>query len=98
MPGGVVTGAPKIETIKFISENENEPRGPYGGAIGRFTLNGDCDFCLPIRSLFCKQDKCFAQTSAGVVYDSVPEKEYQEIINKLGAMHQTLKELSVTVE
>ncbi len=94
MPGGVVTGAPKIETIKIIDNNEQEPRGPYGGAVGRFTLNGDCDFCLPIRSLFCKDDKCFAQTSAGIVYDSIPEKEYTEINHKLAAMHQTLTELS----
>ena len=94
LPGGVVSGAPKLETIRIIDANENNPRGPYGGAVGRFTLNGDCDFCLPIRSLFCKEDQCFAQTSAGVVYDSVPEKEYKEITYKLAAMHQTLTELS----
>jgi anthranilate synthase component 1 len=92
-PGGVVTGAPKIETIKIIAENENAPRGPYGGAVGRFAFSGDCDFCLPIRSIFCKGDDCFAQTSAGIVYDSVPEKEYDELTNKLAAMKQTLSEL-----
>ena len=92
-PGGVVTGAPKIETIKIIGDNENAPRGPYGGAVGRFSFNGDCDFCLPIRSIFCAGDRCFAQTSAGVVYDSVPEREYAELTNKLAAMRQTLHEL-----
>ena len=92
-PGGVVTGAPKIETIKIINDNENAPRGPYGGAVGRFSLNGDCDFCLPIRSIFCAGDQCYAQTSAGVVYDSVPEREYAELTNKLAAMRQTLHEL-----
>ena len=95
LPGGVVTGAPKIETLKIIEENENRPRGPYGGAVGRFSFNGDCDFCLPIRSIFCVGDECFAQTSAGVVYDSVPENEFREVIAKLAAMSQTLKELGV---
>lgn len=95
LPGGVVTGAPKIETLKIIEENENRPRGPYGGAVGRFSFNGDCDFCLPIRSIFCVGDDCFAQTSAGVVYDSVPEREFNEVLAKLAAMSQTLKDLGV---
>lgn len=90
LPGGVVSGAPKIETVKIIAENEHIPRGPYGGAVGRFGFNGDCDFCLPIRSLFCTGDKAFAQTSAGVVFDSVPENEYQEVQRKLAAMKTTL--------
>jgi anthranilate synthase component 1 len=93
LPGGVVTGAPKIETIKIIDENENTPRGIYGGAIGRFSLNGDCDFCLPIRSIFCVGDECYIQTSAGIVYDSIPAKEYIEVKNKLAAMKQTLEDL-----
>ena len=90
LPGGVVTGAPKIETVKIIDKNEAQPRGPYGGAVGRFSFNGDCDFCLPIRSLFCDGDNCFAQTSAGVVYDSKPAREYQELQRKLDAMRTTL--------
>lgn len=93
-PGGVVTGAPKIETIKIIHENEQQPRGPYGGAVGRFALNGDCEFCLPIRSIFCYGDQAYIQTSAGIVHDSVPEKEYQEVQNKLAAMRQVLQDLS----
>lgn len=90
MPGGVVTGAPKIETMKIIARNEGEPRGPYGGAIGRFSLNGDMAFCLPIRSLFCHEDSCYSQTCSGIVFDSNPEAEYQEVINKLAAMSQTI--------
>lgn len=92
-PGGVATGAPKIETIKIIDENERLPRGPYGGAVGRISLNGDATFALAIRSLFCAGDDCFAQTSAGIVYDSLPEKEFQEVCNKLAAMKQVLEEL-----
>jgi anthranilate synthase component 1 len=93
LPGGVVAGAPKIETLKIIAENENSARGCYGGAIGRFSFSGNCDFCLPIRSIFCKGDKCYVQTSAGIVYDSVPEKEYDEVLRKLAAMQQTLSAL-----
>jgi len=93
LPGGVVTGAPKIETVKIIEENESLPRGPYGGAVGRFSLSGDCDFCLPLRSIFCYKDDCYAQTCAGIVYDSQPEKEYSEVISKLAAMKQTLEKL-----
>jgi anthranilate synthase component 1 len=70
-PCGVLTGAPKIETIKIIEHNEPEPRGPYGGAVGRFSFNGDCVFTMPIRSLFCEwQMNAIAQTSSGVVLDS----------------------------
>lgn len=90
LPGGVVSGAPKIETMKIIDRNEQAPRGPYGGAVGRFSLNGDCAFCLPIRSIFCNGDECFVQTSSGVVYDSVAENEYQEIRHKLGAMARAI--------
>jgi anthranilate synthase component 1 len=94
LPGGVVSGAPKIETIKIIDRNESEPRGPYGGAVGRFSFNGDGVFCLPIRSIFCNGDRCYAQTSSGIVYDSVAAKEYQEICNKLKAMARAIDSVS----
>lgn len=93
-PCGVLTGAPKIETIKIIQRNEPEPRGPYGGAVGRFSLNGDCVFTMPIRSLFCVSDECFAQTSSGVVLDSNAEDEYNEVMQKLAAMEQVIEELA----
>lgn len=91
LPGGVVAGAPKIETIKIIHESEGLPRGPYGGAVGRFSMNGDMVFCLPIRSLFCKGDHCFTQTSSGIVYDSDPDKEYEEIAHKHAAMKMAIE-------
>jgi anthranilate synthase component 1 len=93
LPGGVTSGAPKIETLKIIADNEKAPRGPYGGGVGRISFNGDGVFCIPIRSLFCKGDAAFAQTCAGIVYDSIPEKEYQEVLNKLAAMQQVLNDL-----
>ncbi|MBP6880033.1 anthranilate synthase component I family protein [Candidatus Saccharibacteria bacterium] len=92
-PCGVLTGAPKIETIKIIEHNEPEPRGPYGGAVGRFSFNGDCVFTMPIRSLFCSGNECYAQTSSGVVLDSNTEDEYSEVIKKLAAMEQVIEEL-----
>jgi anthranilate synthase component 1 len=90
LPGGVVSGAPKVETVKIIAGNEQAPRGPYGGALGYFGLNGNCTFAIPIRSLFISGNKGFAQTSSGIVYDSVAENEYQELINKLQAMSNVL--------
>jgi anthranilate synthase component 1 len=95
MPGGVVSGAPKIETAKIISRNEPQPRGVYGGAIGHFGLNGNCTFAIPIRTVFIKGKKAFAQTSSGIVYDSNPEYEYQEILNKLEAMKKVLAEFEI---
>jgi anthranilate synthase component 1 len=93
MPCGVLTGAPKIETMKIISRNEDRPRGPYGGAIGRFSFNGDCAFALPIRGLFCAGDYCFSQACAGIVFDSDPEKEYDEVVAKLAGMRKTIKDV-----
>lgn len=94
MPCGVLTGAPKIETMKIIARNENHPRGPYGGAVGRFSFNGDCAFAMPIRSLFCSGDACFNQACAGIVFDSDPDKEYDEVVAKLAGMEQTIKDAS----
>ncbi len=89
-PMGTVCGTPKIETIKIIDANEKEPRGPYGGGVGQFGFNGDCTFALALRSLFVSNTYAYAQTSGGIVYDSVAEKEYEEIQRKLEAMKKTL--------
>lgn len=89
-PAGTVSGAPKIEAIKIIDENETEPRGPYGGGVGYFGFNGDAMFAIAIRSIFINGTKAFAQTSGGNVYDSKPENEYNEIQHKLAAMKEVL--------
>ena len=89
-PAGTLSGAPKIEAMKIINEIEDEGRGPYGGAIGQFSFNGDCTFAIPIRSIFIKGNKAYAQTCGGNVYDSDPEKEYLEIERKLAAMKTVL--------
>lgn len=90
-PAGTLTGAPKIEAMKIIDTNEPEARGPYGGAVGHFGFNGDCTFAMAIRSLFVKRDRAYAQTSGGIVYDSVAEKEYEEIQRKLAAMRMVME-------
>ena len=89
-PAGTLSGAPKIESMKIINHLEKEPRGPYGGAVGHFGFDGNCTFAISIRSLFISGNKAYAQTSGGVVLDSKPEKEYQEIVNKLAAMKEVL--------
>lgn len=90
-PAGTLTGAPKIEAMKIIEENEPEGRGPYGGAVGHFGFNGECTFAIAIRSLFISQENAYIQTASGIVYDSVAEKEYDEIKRKLQAMKTVLK-------
>lgn len=89
-PAGTLSGAPKIESMKIIDRIENEPRGPYGGAVGHFGFNGDSTFAIPIRTIFGVDDKAFIRASGGVVYDSTPDGEYQEIQNKLAATRQAL--------
>lgn len=89
-PAGTLSGAPKIEAIKIISEQEPDGRGAYGGALGQFCFNGDCIFAIPIRSLFVNGEKAYAQTCGGNVYDSNPEDEYLEIQRKLSAMKVVL--------
>jgi anthranilate synthase component 1 len=90
-PAGTLSGAPKIEAMKIINSIENDGRGPYGGAVGQFGFNGDCTFAIPIRSLFIKGEKGYAQTCGGIVYDSDAENEYIEIERKLEAMKIVLK-------
>lgn len=89
-PTGTLTGAPKIEAMKIIDRNESCARGPYGGAVGNFGFNGDCTFAIAIRSLFISGEYAFTQTSGGIVYDSKPDREYDEILQKLSAIKEVL--------
>ncbi|HWY98193.1 MAG TPA: anthranilate synthase component I family protein [Bacteroidia bacterium] len=90
-PAGTLSGTPKIESMKIIERLENNPRGPYGGAIGYFGFNGDCKMAIPIRSLFISDREGYAQASGGVVWDSTPEGEYMEIQNKLAGMQKAIE-------
>lgn len=91
-PAGTLSGAPKIESMKIIQRLEGDARGPYGGAVGQFGLNGNATFTIPIRTLFISGEDAFARASSGIVYDSVPKNEYEEIQRKLAAMDLCLKE------
>ena len=85
-PAGTLTGAPKVRAMETIAELEDEPRGPYGGAVGYFAFGGDMDFAICIRTAAVEHGRMTVRAGAGVVYDSVPENEYRETVNKAGAM------------
>jgi len=79
---GTLTGAPKIEAMKLLRKYETGKRGYYGGSIGYFTPDGNFDSCILIRSMRFKNDHVYIKVGAGIVYDSVPETEWEETINK----------------
>lgn len=83
LPAGTVSGAPKIRAMEIINELEKVKRGIYSGAIGYFSANGNMDFALAIRTMVIKDKKAYIQAGAGIVHDSIPEKEYEETIHKL---------------
>lgn len=85
-PAGTVTGAPKIRAMQIISELEQEPRGPYAGSVGYFDFTGNMDFAITIRSIVVQGSRASVQAGAGIVADSVPEREFVETEHKMGAM------------
>ena len=85
-PGGTITGAPKIRSMEIIEELEPTKRGFYTGSLGFVDFNGKMDINIIIRSFILKNNTAYFQTGAGIVYDSIPEKEYFETINKARAM------------
>lgn len=91
LPAGTLSGAPKIRACQLIGELENNKRGIYGGAIGYIDFTGNLDTCIAIRIAYKKNGKVFVRSGAGIVADSVPEKEYQECINKAAAVVSALK-------
>ena len=91
LPAGTLSGAPKIRACQLIAELENNKRGIYGGAIGYIDFSGNLDTCIAIRIAYKKNGKVFVRSGAGIVADSVPEKEYQECINKAAAVINALK-------
>jgi anthranilate synthase component 1 len=85
-PAGTVSGAPKIRAMQAIAQLEPVVRGPYAGGVGYFDLRGDMDFCIVIRSVFYSGGRAFFQSGAGIVADSVPEREKEEVDAKARAM------------
>ena len=91
LPAGTLSGAPKIRACEIINELENNKRGIYGGAIGYVDLSGNIDTCISIRIAFARNNKVFIRSGAGIVADSVPEKEFDECLNKAAAVINALK-------
>ena len=97
LPAGTLSGAPKIRACQLIGELEKNKRGIYGGAIGYIDFAGNMDTCIAIRIAWRKNGRVFIRSGAGIVYDSVPEKEFEESMNKAGAVLRAL-ELAQEVE
>jgi anthranilate synthase component 1 len=90
-PAGTVTGAPKVRAMEIVDELEGTRRGPYAGAVGYFSFSGDLDTCITIRTIVLKGKKAYVQAGAGIVADSIPEKEYKETLNKARALLRAIE-------
>ena len=88
LPAGTVSGAPKVRAMEIIDELEPEKRGVYGGGVGYFAANGEMDMCIALRTAVLKDEKLYIQAGGGVVYDSDPEAEFQETVNKSHALRR----------
>ena len=89
-PAGTLSGAPKIRAMELINELEPNSRGVYGGGVGYLSYNGNLDLCITIRTIEIRDAKLVIQVGAGIVYDSVPEKEYEETLNKAAALFKAV--------
>lgn len=92
LPAGTVSGAPKVRAMQIIDELEPEKRGVYGGGVGYFAANGEMDFCIALRTAVLKDETLYIQAGGGVVYDSDPEAEYQETVNKSNALRRAAED------
>ncbi|MDR3216771.1 MAG: anthranilate synthase component I family protein [Clostridiaceae bacterium] len=91
LPAGTLSGAPKLKALEIINGLENNKRGVYGGAIGYLSFSGNMDTCIAIRIAYKKNGRVFVRSGAGIVADSVPEKEYEECVNKAKAVLNALE-------
>ena len=88
LPAGTVSGAPKVRAMQIIDELEPEKRGVYGGGVGYFAANGEMDFCIALRTAVLQDQTLYIQAGGGVVYDSDPEAEWVETVNKAQALRR----------
>ena len=91
-PAGTVSGAPKIRAMELIAELEGERRGLYAGAVGYFSFSGNMDTAIAIRTMVVKNGTAYLQAGGGVVYDSDPEAERRESLEKAGALLRAIEE------
>ncbi|MGB3315348.1 MAG: anthranilate synthase component I [Albidovulum sp.] len=97
LPAGTVSGAPKVRAMEIIDELEPEKRGIYGGGVGYFAANGEMDMCIALRTAVVKDEKLYIQAGGGVVYDSDPEAEFQETVNKSRALKAAAEDAGLFV-
>ncbi len=97
LPAGTVSGAPKVRAMEIIDELEPEKRGIYGGGVGYFAANGEMDMCIALRTAVVKDGKLYIQAGGGVVYDSDPEAEFQETVNKSRALKKAAEDAGLFV-
>jgi len=97
LPAGTVSGAPKVRAMEIIDELEKEKRGVYGGGVGYFSANGDMDICIALRTAVTKDDKLYIQAGGGVVYDSDPDAEFEETVNKSKALRRAAEDAGLFV-
>ncbi|HEO72599.1 MAG TPA: anthranilate synthase component I, partial [Candidatus Hydrogenedentes bacterium] len=90
-PMGTVSGAPKIRAMEIIEELEPVRRGPYAGGCGYISFSGDMDTCIVIRTMVLKDGMAYLQAGAGIVYDSEPEREFEETVNKAEALFRAVE-------
>ena len=97
LPAGTVSGAPKVRAMEIIDELESEKRGVYGGGVGYFSAQGDMDICIALRTAVIKDGTLYVQAGGGVVYDSDPEAEFVETVNKSKALMQAARDAGLFV-
>jgi anthranilate synthase component I len=97
-PAGTVSGAPKVRAMELIDMYEKSPRGFYAGCAGYFSYSQDIDTCIVIRSAMVRKDRVILRAGAGIVSDSVPEKEYREVVVKLGALFDAINRINTLEE
>jgi anthranilate synthase component 1 len=90
-PAGTLSGAPKIRAMEIIAELEDTPRGPYGGAVGYISFNGNMDMAITIRTACIEEGKLTVRAGAGIVADSDPESERMESVNKSMSIQRALQ-------
>jgi anthranilate synthase component 1 len=91
LPAGTLSGAPKVRAMEIIDELEPLRRGPYGGAVGYVDFSGNMDTCIALRTLVLKGQTAYVQAGAGIVADSIPEKEREETMNKASGLLRALE-------
>jgi anthranilate synthase component 1 len=96
-PAGTLSGAPKIRAMQIIDELEQRRRGLYGGALGYIDFDGTMDMCIVIRTILFSQGVANVQVGAGIVADSVPQKEFEETVHKANALFTAIRDAGMII-